>query len=436
MLKKEKLSQYDLDLSLGEVCALKAYDLYLNQIDPESCLTNAEMAIELLKDKKNPYAFGLAWIFYGASMQLLNKAEIAKQRLQTELEVCDEPGLKTQLYLILFYIDWYEANMELAQKSAKRWEDYGHEANRKMTLAHAKSAYGVVLYHVNKLEEASQQLEEAMNLRHYGLQALCFPAISLLAKSYFNMGLRDKTKMTLQILEGIAFKLGVEKFTKIYESINADINWQMSKQSEALKWAKENDFTNFLPLVDLFIPELVQARILAFDDQLDSLELSLKIVNQMISFFEERNNINFSIRGYLIKSVVNYKLNKEEEAFKMLKKGLTLSEGRKLIRVYLDLGETMKTMLEECRNSGFQVGQIDEILQHFSGSNSTNGKIILSRREKEILVLAKKMTNKEVGSQLFIAEKTVKVHITNINKKLKAKNKIEAFEKAKALNLI
>jgi ATP/maltotriose-dependent transcriptional regulator MalT len=45
------------------------------------------------------------------------------------------------------------------------------------------------------------------------------------------------------------------------------------------------------------------------------------------------------------------------------------------------------------------------------------------------------MTNKEVGSQLFIAEKTVKSHITNINKKLNVKSKIEAIEKARNLNL-
>ena len=42
----------------------------------------------------------------------------------------------------------------------------------------------------------------------------------------------------------------------------------------------------------------------------------------------------------------------------------------------------------------------------------------LSRREKEILSLSEFMTNKEIGNKLFISEKTVKTHITNINKKL------------------
>ena len=57
-------------------------------------------------------------------------------------------------------------------------------------------------------------------------------------------------------------------------------------------------------------------------------------------------------------------------------------------------------------------------------------------REKEILILSEKMTNKEVGNRLFIAEKTVKSHITNINKKLNVTTRIDAIAKAKELALV
>ena len=78
----------------------------------------------------------------------------------------------------------------------------------------------------------------------------------------------------------------------------------------------------------------------------------------------------------------------------------------------------MKNLLLAYKKTVKNSTHIDEILQHFIPDGKAKEKIFLTIREKEILVLAHKMTNKEVGNQLFISEKTVKSHITNINKKL------------------
>ncbi len=51
----------------------------------------------------------------------------------------------------------------------------------------------------------------------------------------------------------------------------------------------------------------------------------------------------------------------------------------------------------------------------------------LTEREKEILeCLAKGLSNKEIGQNLFLSEKTVKHHITNILQKLQVRNRTEA----------
>jgi DNA-binding NarL/FixJ family response regulator len=52
---------------------------------------------------------------------------------------------------------------------------------------------------------------------------------------------------------------------------------------------------------------------------------------------------------------------------------------------------------------------------------------LLSRREYEVLVLLSKgYNNKEIGKELFISEKTVKNHITNIFKKLEVNDRVQA----------
>src|SRR5688572_6232031 len=50
----------------------------------------------------------------------------------------------------------------------------------------------------------------------------------------------------------------------------------------------------------------------------------------------------------------------------------------------------------------------------------------LSRREAEVADLVRKsLANKEVANTLFVTEKTVKFHLTNIYKKLKIKSRAQ-----------
>ncbi|HEY5771075.1 MAG TPA: helix-turn-helix transcriptional regulator [Chitinophagaceae bacterium] len=58
----------------------------------------------------------------------------------------------------------------------------------------------------------------------------------------------------------------------------------------------------------------------------------------------------------------------------------------------------------------------------------------LTARENEVLLLlAKGMNREEIAAKLFISPETVKMHIKNIYKKLKAKNKVDALIKMKML---
>jgi len=58
----------------------------------------------------------------------------------------------------------------------------------------------------------------------------------------------------------------------------------------------------------------------------------------------------------------------------------------------------------------------------------------LTKREEEVLkLIAKGMDRNEMADKLFISGETVKMHIKNMYKKLKAKNKIDALIKTKMI---
>jgi LuxR family transcriptional regulator of csgAB operon len=63
---------------------------------------------------------------------------------------------------------------------------------------------------------------------------------------------------------------------------------------------------------------------------------------------------------------------------------------------------------------------------------STDAK--LTKRENEVLhFLTRGCTRSQIAKKLFISDETVKMHIKNIYRKLKAKNKIDALIKMKMI---
>lgn len=64
-------------------------------------------------------------------------------------------------------------------------------------------------------------------------------------------------------------------------------------------------------------------------------------------------------------------------------------------------------------------------------------KPLLSQRERQILkMISQGYSNKEIGIKLFISEKTVKNHITNIFRKLEVSDRTEAVVKAMTQKLL
>ncbi len=61
----------------------------------------------------------------------------------------------------------------------------------------------------------------------------------------------------------------------------------------------------------------------------------------------------------------------------------------------------------------------------------------ISKREYEILIkISEGLSNKEIASQLFVSESTIKTHISNLFPKLDAKRRTQAIQRAKEMRII
>lgn len=94
------------------------------------------------------------------------------------------------------------------------------------------------------------------------------------------------------------------------------------------------------------------------------------------------------------------------------------------------VNEVLKETLDLQKHLEIVLRETEAFMENDKASKIFNyPEMPLTKRELEVLHLVKKgLTNKRIGSQLFISERTVKFHITAILSKLHANNRTEAVD--------
>jgi LuxR family maltose regulon positive regulatory protein len=135
----------------------------------------------------------------------------------------------------------------------------------------------------------------------------------------------------------------------------------------------------------------------------------------------------------------------EPAAFKAINCSLSLAQNGGFIRLYVDLGSRMASLLNRLDGQGNHEDYIAQILGAFVSPASTivrspnRAKLIepLTERENQILVLlAERLSNKEIAQKLIVSPVTVKRHTINIYQKLGVGSRREAVARAVALGIL
>ena len=129
----------------------------------------------------------------------------------------------------------------------------------------------------------------------------------------------------------------------------------------------------------------------------------------LTAFSDEENVLNAAkggAKGYVPKGVPSATLL---QAIKVV------HNGSLWIDKEISTWETFEEIVHDQTSSRDAVPRMDESIK------------ALTKREMEILKLvAEGLTNEEIGKKIFISEKTVKTHLTNIFDKLKVNNRFKA----------
>jgi LuxR family maltose regulon positive regulatory protein len=145
----------------------------------------------------------------------------------------------------------------------------------------------------------------------------------------------------------------------------------------------------------------------------------------------------------LLKALASQGLGDTTAALECLESSLSFAAPEGYVRTFVDRGAPMAQLLNKAAVQGIRPQYTGKLLSAFgveqrAGTPPPQSLVEpLSPRELEVLgLLAKGLSNREIGERLFLALDTVKGHNYRIYSKLAVKNRTQAVNKAFALKII
>lgn len=308
---------------------------------------------------------------------------------------------------------------------------------------------GMMTYQRNGLEEAETLIDES--LRHYQrwgiLNAMAVGlsnrAIVRTARGNLEGALAD-TREAKQIIQGNKQYFDVSSIVlassvRLYlakgdiDALTLLIDEDKLRSDDPLTFQREQDHLSLCRVL------IARSKLVEADGLLQRLAEDARAGCRFGRLIEILNLRAVALQG----------LGKTAEALQILETSLTLAEPEGYIRIFVDEGRVMATLLELAIRKGIYPVYAGSLLKAFDipGQQEKQSKDIqknnlglldpLSRREIEVLqLIAAGLINKEISQRLSISVRTVKYHTTNIYAKLEANGRMEAIVKARDLGLL
>jgi LuxR family maltose regulon positive regulatory protein len=209
----------------------------------------------------------------------------------------------------------------------------------------------------------------------------------------------------------------------------------------ARRWADSSELDPYLPPeYERQVELLTFARLLVQEGRADlALRILQRIDKQAVAFGRYGERVEIQI----VTALAHKALGASVEAFTSLNSALKLGEAGGYVRIFVDEGEALASLLRHAAARAGQRDYVQRLLAEFGRTevvgqpNQSASQDGLSDREVEVLrLVAAGLANRDVGRRLFISEKTVKTHMSNIMGKLGATNRTQAVDQARRLSLL
>jgi LuxR family maltose regulon positive regulatory protein len=181
---------------------------------------------------------------------------------------------------------------------------------------------------------------------------------------------------------------------------------------------------------------------------------ALAVCDQLHSQAEAAGRMARVIEICMLKALALQARRDTTAALQSLKRSLALAEPEGYVRVFVDEGTQMATLLRQAAAYGVAPDYVNRLLASFKVKTKDEGRMTeappsslaarssslvepLTKRECEVLgLVVHGLSNQEIADALFISVGTVKTHVHNIYGKLDVRDRPQAIARAGELNLV
>lgn len=169
-------------------------------------------------------------------------------------------------------------------------------------------------------------------------------------------------------------------------------------------------------------------------------EEALRLLTQLLSHAEATGRKGRALAVLVLEALIYEADNKTGEATEALKRALDLAQPESFMRVFLDEGEPLRTLLQKVVLAGDAPSYAATVLQAFpldKTRSATAESSLLTAREHDVLrLIAEGHSNQAIAEKLIRSVGTVKSHTSSIYSKLGVKSRTEAVARAKEIGLL
>lgn len=313
---------------------------------------------------------------------------------------------------------------------------------------------GFLLYESNELEAATFHLKQGIELSQAGTgirtQATGYLWLTRVLQAQGDL---TGAGATLQHLEQLVRELELDFPLAMVKMMHVPL-WIVQGNLEPVRqWVRNHDLSpddtiDRRRLLEYMI--LGQALI-----ALGKLEAAQKLLAQLLQLVDKSNWVEGIIHVLVYQAVTYQAQQRMAEALPVLERALALGEPERYVRIFVDAGPPMVTLLlkfldthrfrPESWPSLSYVRQLLEVLGVDTGTlietspAAVSQQLVdpLTERELEVLqLLAAGLSNQEIAGKLVIAKSTLKTHLKHIYGKLDAHSRLGIVAKAKELHLL
>jgi LuxR family maltose regulon positive regulatory protein len=432
----------------GMVAAGRAYLAY-DQRSTSEIIAYARQALEHLPGSSPLWRGGLA-VVLGSAYEHDGDVKSATQAFSDALaagKALDSPFLSLTASVHLAINRAYQGQLRRAVAVCQEQLSTGRLASIPAAgTLHA--AWGDVLREWNELRQARRHVEQGCRLSERGrgvaMRAWCRLALVQLCFSERDLAGAERV---LQGLEGLAeapswVGAGIAAYRARIWLAQGKLDLAERLLSE--RGLGVDDRPSFLHLQEYMA--LARLRIAQGVESSSSSSLAdaVRLLGRLRRATEAGGWTGKLIQVLVLLALARHAQGETGQSLSLLNDALILAEPEGFVRVFLDEGEWMTSLLRQAAARADLSAYARPLLSFAClspvgpGSGASRPLIEpLSERELQVLrLIAEGLSNREIGERLFITTGTVKVHASNIYSKLGVSGRVQAVAWARELNLL